>query len=156
METFRGQKVQKSASEEAAEVQNNLTRIEVPTTTTEDVNSDKSSSPVNDDCDLENNYLENLRSPKNIIKNNPKKFTKATGAFFLGHPASGNLTNKAFMEEMEKLSDTLLRVSGQGDTRNLLQPHLDVHQDLLQDRTRGEETDVCWRLRGNSQEVTKL
>lgn len=46
------------------------------------------------------------------------------------------------MEEMEKLSDTLLRVSGQGDTRNLLQPHLDVHQDLLQDRTRGEETDV--------------
>ena len=49
--------------EEAAEVQNNLTRIEVPTTTTEDVNSDKSSSPVNDDCDLENNYLENLRSP---------------------------------------------------------------------------------------------
>ena len=49
-------------TEEAAEVQNNITRIEVPTTITEDENSDNS-SPVNDDCDLENNYLENLRSP---------------------------------------------------------------------------------------------
>merc|ERR1712126_88982 len=50
--------------EEAAEVQNNLPRIEVPVATTiaEEVNSDNSSQ-VNDECDLENNYLENLRSP---------------------------------------------------------------------------------------------
>ena len=49
----------------SAEVQNNTTRIKVPATTTNtnvDVNYEKASQVI-DECDLENNYLENLRSP---------------------------------------------------------------------------------------------